>query len=477
MAENNVTTQLVWLRSDLRLHDNEALSTAMDAGPTVACFVCSPEQWREHDVGDARLSFLRRTLEALSNDLAAIKVPLKFLSAPKFSDVSKVLVGLADDINAEAVFFNAEYPLNERKRDSQVTRALEKSGRSVHSFDGSLVLPPGSVLTGSNDPYTVFTPFKKRWLSTLGSKKDGEKLPGLDPLKPPKSQKALKISADAVPDDFDGVGMDLHEKNFPGGEKAALKRLKSFFKSDIADYHDRRDIPAEPGTSSLSPYLSVGALSPRQCFAAAGVTDAKSYADLDEGPAIWLSEIIWREFYRHVIAQYPHVSQNLAFKRDMKPVAWRYDEKDFAAWCKGETGYPIVDAAQRQLLATGWMHNRLRMITAMFLTKHLLIDWRWGEAHFMRELVDGDFASNNGGWQWSASTGTDAAPYFRIFNPITQAKRFDGSGEFIHEWVPELRGLSGKDLLEPWRVEGHDYPAPIVDHKFARERALDAFKN
>jgi deoxyribodipyrimidine photo-lyase len=379
-----------------------------------------------------------------------------------------------------ALHFNAEYPLNERKRDSQVTLAFEEAGLDVVSFDGSVVLPPGTVLTGSDDPYTVFTPFKKRWLASLGNTSSDDR--GLDNLKPPRASKAqknleLEIEADAVPDALDGVGPGLHADTFPGGEKAALKRMAAFCKGELANYHKHRDLPALPGTSSLSPYLSVGALSPRRCFAAAGVNNAGDYAGLDEGASVWLSEVIWREFYRHVIAQFPHVSQSLPFKRDMKTVRWRHDEADFAAWCRGETGYPIVDAAQRQLLATGWMHNRLRMITAMFLTKHLLIDWRWGEAHFMRELIDGDFASNNGGWQWSASTGTDAAPYFRIFNPITQAKRFDGAGEFIHTWVPELRDLSGKALLEPWTVGGHDYPAPIVDHKFARERALAAFKN
>ena len=467
-----MTTQLVWLRSDLRLHDNAALVSAMAAGPTVACFVISVRQWREHDVGDARLAFLQRCLASLSGDLAKLRVPLKFVVATKFSAVPRALLKLAGELDAKALHFNAEYPLNERKRDSQVTVAFETAGLSVHSFDGSVIASPGTVLTGSNDPYTVFTPFKKRWLTEAADVADS-----LEPLKPPRAQKAIAVAADPVPESLDGADSALYAESFPGGEEAALKRMTAFCKSAVMSYHEQRDLPALPGTSSLSPYLSVGALSPRRCFAAAGVTDAAAYASLDQGPSTWLSEVIWREFYRHVIAQFPHVSQSQPFKREMKPVAWRHDEAEFAAWCRGETGYPIVDAAQRQLLATGWMHNRLRMITAMFLTKHLLIDWRWGEAHFMRELVDGDFASNNGGWQWSASTGTDAAPYFRIFNPITQAKRFDGAGEFIHTWVPELRELRGKALLEPWRVTGHSYPPPIVDHKFARERALAAFKN
>ena len=461
-------TQLVWLRSDLRVHDNAALASAMAAGPTIACFVLSAKQWRDHDVGNARIAFLLRTLKELSADLAKLRVPLKILRAPLFADVPRVLARFVKKHAIAGVHFSAEYPLNERKRDSKTTRELEALGCMVSVFESTVIRSPGTVLTGNNEPYTVFSPFKRRWLAELGS--------GLDEVALPSAQKSTGIDADAIPGSVDGASAALFAELWPGGERVALARMTAFCTEAVADYHAARDLPALPGTSSLSPYLSVGALSPRRCFSAAGVAGAADYAALDEGPANWLSELIWREFYRHVIAQFPHVSQLLPFKRAMAPVPWRYDTKDFSAWCTGNTGYPIVDAAQRQLLATGWMHNRLRMITAMFLTKHLLIDWRWGERHFMQHLVDGDFASNNGGWQWSASTGTDAAPYFRIFNPITQAKRFDGEGQFIKHYVPELAGLSGKALLEPWTVTGHDYPPLIVDHKFARERALAAFK-
>jgi len=466
-----MSTQLVWFRSDLRIHDNPALAAALAAGPTVACFVMSAQQWRRHDVGDARLAFLLRTLSALHDDLARLHVPLKILDAADFSAVPRALEELVSSLGVSGAHFNAEYPLNERKRDSRVLRALESAGCAVQMYDGSLVMTPGSVLTGSGEPYTVFTPFKRRWLAELGNALHETPAP-----KTNKAQKALAVTADPVPLAIDGVDASGFAELWPGGEKAALKRLTSFCKEGISRYKDCRDLPALPGTSVLSPYLSVGALSVRRCFAAAGVSEAADYARLDDGPAVWLSELVWREFYRHVIAQFPHVSQHLPFKRDMKKVPWRHDQKDFDAWCQGQTGYPLVDAAQRQLLATGWMHNRLRMVSAMFLTKHLLIDWRWGEAHFMHHLVDGDFAANNGGWQWSSSTGTDSAPYFRIFNPITQAKRFDPEGTFVQRYIPELGELSGKALLEPWKVSGHDYAAPVVDHKFARERALAAFK-
>jgi deoxyribodipyrimidine photo-lyase len=226
----------------------------------------------------------------------------------------------------------------------------------------------------------------------------------------------------------------------------------------------------------LSPYLAHGVLSPRQCLSAALDANEGRLSGGSPGIETWISELVWRDFYRHVIALFPHVSRGEAFRPEADRVEWRNDPAELEAWRRGMTGYPLVDAAMRQLLTTGWMHNRLRMLTAMFLTKHLLIDWRLGERHFMSHLVDADFAANNGGWQWSASTGTDAAPYFRIFNPITQAERFDPAGEFVRTQVPELAETRGSATLTPWLHGVARYPAPIVDHAFARARALEAFK-
>ena len=220
----------------------------------------------------------------------------------------------------------------------------------------------------------------------------------------------------------------------------------------------------------------MGAISARRCIAAARDRDGGALGSGDAGAAIWIGELIWREFYAHVTAAFPDISRGRAFRAAADRVRWRDDPIGFRAWKEGRTGYPLVDAALRQLAKTGWMHNRLRMLTAMFLTKHLLIDWRLGERHFMDLLVDGDFAANNGGWQWCASTGTDAAPYFRIFNPVTQAKRFDADGAFVRRWVPELAALEAPALFEPWRFGGvKGYPAPIVEHGAARQRALKAF--
>ena len=467
--------QLVWFRNDLRVRDNPALVAAMSAGPTVACFALAIDQWREHDVGDARIAFILRTLRELAGQLDTLGIPLRFLDAPRFADAPREITALAKQIGAARVLFNAEYPLNERKRDSRVILALQALGENggesveVDVFDGSVVRTPGTVLTATQTPYTVYSPFCKRWLGGI------EAHLGLLPVPKRQTQPASSVDADTVPNRLGGVGEALFADEWPGGESAALARLDQFCASAVSDYADHRDLPIEPGTSSLSPYLSIGAISPHRCFDALGITSEADFWAAEDGSQVWARELIWREFYRHLTALFPHISQGQNFKRSMHDIPWRDDQGDFAAWCNGQTGYPLVDAAMRQLNSMGWMHNRLRMVSAMFLTKHLLIDWRWGEKYFMQQLIDGDFAANNGGWQWSASTGSDAAPYFRIFNPIMQAKKFDSQAKFIQRYVPELRGLAAKAVFEPWKVDGHDYVAPIVEHKFARQRALDAF--
>ncbi|WP_010626506.1 deoxyribodipyrimidine photo-lyase, partial [Halomonas sp. KM-1] len=256
-------------------------------------------------------------------------------------------------------------------------------------------------------------------------------------------------------------------------------RLERFLRFRARHYAGQRDFPALAGTSELSPYLALGMISHRQCLQAALSENDGSLAEGDAGIASWVNELVWREFYHHVAVGFPRVCRHRAFQRHTEALAWRDDEAGFHAWCEGRTGYPIVDAAMRQLVRTGWMHNRLRMIAAMFLSKHLLIDWRRGEAFFLRHLVDGEFCANNGGWQWAASTGTDAAPYFRIFNPTTQSHRFDADARFIAEYVSELAALAPRDRHAPSAAQCNQvgYPRPVVDHKAARARALDAFKS
>jgi len=342
---------------------------------------------------------------------------------------------------------------------------------TVQGFDDSLLLPPGSVLTGSREMYKVFTPFSKAFVKRLQ-----EGLPECLPAPACRAEGAVnphRLKA------FDYSREDINSALFPPGEKAAIARLREFCQAPVTHYQAQRDIPALDGTSRLSAYLATGVLSPRQCLHRLlkqhprGLEDGKVF--------VWLNELIWREFYRHLLVAYPSLCRHQPFTRWTRGVKWRDDAEGLKAWQQGKTGYPIVDAAMRQLNTLGWMHNRLRMITASFLVKDLLIDWRVGEQYFMSQLIDGDLAANNGGWQWAASTGTDAAPYFRIFNPTTQGERFDESGEFIRHWLPELRDVPEKYIHQPqeWAKKNQqtlDYPQPIVEHKQARLQTLAAFE-
>jgi len=470
---------LVWFRNDLRVRDNPALYHARERGPVAALFCVCAVQWRQHDVGDHRLSFLLDSLHALHGELAALGIPLEIADTPRFDAVPQAVVNAARTHGARCVAFNEEYPLNERKRDSHVIRACEDAGIRTDVHHAGTILPPGSVLTGNGDPYTVFTPFRKRWLSLLDRSAQ-------EPLAKPKRQRAAGSGEAArgrvglgrgLPQTIDGVARGAVAERFPAGEKEAAARLQRFLLGPAERYQTDRDFPAIDGTSTLSPYLAVGAISARQCLHAALQANRGRPADGTPGLSTWVTELIWRDFYRHVVALFPHVSRGQGFRTETDALAWRHDPEDLAAWQEGRTGYPLVDAGMRQLNATGWMHNRLRMITAMFLSKHLLLDWRLGERWFMNKLVDGDFAANNGGWQWSASTGTDAAPYFRIFNPYTQARRFDPEGRFIRRWVPELETAPDRSLFDPDKYPVSGYPRPMVDHREARQRALEAFKS
>ena len=412
-------------------------------------------QWRAHDVGELRIDFLLRSLQCLAQSLAQLGIPLHVISAPTFQDAPEALHRLCRTRGAVAVHLNAEYPLNERRRDAAVLERLQDSGVRCFVTHGTVLRPPSEIRTGAGKPYTVFTPFRKRWFDSLPAGAF-EPLPAPKPVGPPVE--VVEIA---------GAGEDGFWK---AGESQAQRVLTRFIRKRRDGYAIQRDFPGESGTSALSPYLAVGAISPRQCAAALARFE-------DPRDSQWMTELIWREFYRHVVHSFDHVSMGQAFRREYDAVVWEQDETAYAAWKAGRTGYPLVDAGMRQLAATGWMHNRVRMVTAMFLSKHLLLDWRLGERHFMQQLVDGDFASNNGGWQWSASTGTDAAPYFRIFNPTTQGKRFDANGTYVRRWVPELAEVPDKYLFEPLKWQAlADYPAPIVDHATARLRAIERFK-
>ncbi|MDF2529742.1 MAG: phrB, partial [Gammaproteobacteria bacterium] len=376
------------------------------------------------------------------------------------------------------LYFNKQYEYDELNRDEIAIKLFQSESLEVHDFDDQLILAPGRVLSQAKQAFKVFTPFKRKWWATLD-----EVDQRLVPL--PKKQAKMLIAPSNVPRSLPGFRSAIDESLWPAGERYAHKQLEQFCERGLFDYSVNRDFPAIDGTSRLSPYLAQGVISARQCLKAVlDVLGAKRVQDifLHQGPSVWLNEFVWREFYKHILYFYPRVSKNLPFKPETQRLAWQNDKGLFKAWCVGNTGFPIVDAAMRQLNATGWMHNRLRMITAMFLTKTLLINWQWGEQYFSEHLIDCDLSANNGGWQWSASTGTDAVPYFRIFNPTTQSQKYDPDGRFIRQYCPELSAFDNKSIHQPYAKQAElakksGYPPPIVDYKLNRELAISMFKS
>src|SRR5690554_1626626 len=488
-----MSRQLVWFRSDLRLEDNPALFHARQQGEVVAVFVHSPEQWQEHGWGDLKTAFVLSNLHALAQQLRQLNIPLKILTVTRFSYAPQALLELAKELGIRGLLFNDEYEWNEQQRDNAVVEAFTQAGINVERFTDQVIFPPGSIRTGKGDFYTVFTPFYRNWLSQL-------KPEHLVPLPAPQAQAPTQLANDSLPAFVSSQQLKL----WPAGETTAHQKLQDFAEQGLNNYDQQRDFPALAGTSQISAYLAAGVLSPRQGLAAAQMHSAGRFMDKSTGAGVWVSELVWREFYRHLLIGFPRISKGRAFKPATEKLTWRSIEnskvqRDLQAWQTGQTGFPIIDAAMRQLLETGWMHNRLRMLVAMFLSKNLLIDWRVGEAFFMQHLIDGDLAANNGGWQWAASTGTDAVPYFRIFNPYTQSAKFDPEGKFIRRYLPELAHLNNKDIHQPPanlsfntqlgvdklsgdlfgnsdELKSQAYPAPIVDLKLSRDRVMQAFE-
>ncbi|HUU82823.1 MAG TPA: deoxyribodipyrimidine photo-lyase [Phycisphaerae bacterium] len=464
----------MWFRSDLRVQDNTALHHACRAadGGVIGIFAICPQQWEDHDWGSMKVDFVLRNVRALSESLAKLNIPLLLIRARHFAELPGKLLNLARRHKCTALHFNREYEVNELRRDREVTSLFEERGLEVHAYTDQVILDVSEIRTGSGGWYSVFTPFRRKWCNVV--QESGP--PTVWPR--PRRMLVPTVKPDRVPATVKGFSGHRRPDLWPEGERIARRRLQTFVSRRIGQYDRARDFPATDGTSTLSPYLAAGVLSPRQCLWAALEANNGRLDSGKKGVTTWISQLIWREFYRHVLIGFPRVCMNRPFRLETDRVPWRCDEQQYRSWCQGRTGVPIVDAGMRQLAQTGWMHNRLRMIVAMFLTKDLFIDWRWGERHFMRHLVDGDFASNNGGWQWSASTGTDAAPYFRIFNPISQSRRFDRDGEFIRRFVPELGGLPAEAIHEPHSGPSppHDYPKPIVDRSTVRERVTRAFR-
>lgn len=463
-------TSLVWLRNDLRLTDNPALYRAAERGEGVDCvYVWCKEYVKRHSIAPVRVDFVRRNLLVLGRDLAKKNIRLHLLVCATAKDIPAQLLQLATTVGAGQLFFNAEYPLDEIERDKSVVAAFRSAGLETKRFHDRVLVPPGRVRNGQGEAYKVFTAYKRKWLEVLAPNNP-------TPLGLPAEQGGGQVPAPSE-DEIDRLFAGEQQRDlsqlWPAGEQEARKRLTRFVATQIQDYKNQRDFPAEEATSSLSPYLAVGAISPRECLSAALAANKGEWDTGSEGVTCWISELVWRDFYQHLVVDFPEVCRHRAMQAHTEAFPWSRDMDLFQRWCEGRTGIPIVDAAMHQLNQTGWMHNRLRMVVAMFLTKNLQIDWRLGEDYFMKNLIDGDFAANNGGWQWSASTGTDAAPYFRIFNPFSQSARFDPEGRFIRKYLPQLEQLPGKALHQP--VSLPDYPSPIVDLAASRKSTINLF--
>ena len=468
-------TTLCWFRTDLRLTDQPALTAAMAQGNCIALFVISPEQWAEHGDSPNKVDFWLRSLKELSKALDRLNVPLKILHVAHWKSLPQALLEFCRTHNVTEVHCNREFGVNERRRDRAAYALLAQHNITLQGHHGGTLFVPGSVKTGSGGYYRVFTPFAKACREKLRAS-PYRVLPA-----PPPQTRQIALAADTVPDKL--IGWDRPpeaiQQAWPADTQAAALRLDEFASKRMAYYKRDRDFPAVHGTSALSPYLAAGLISVGQCWQQALAHNQGELDTGQEGMITWMNELLWREFYQHLLHGYPSLSMHQPMRPETSAVQWRDSPSDFQAWCRAQTGVPIVDAAMRQLVHTGWMHNRLRMVVAMYLTKNLLIDWRLGEAFFMRHLIDGELAANNGGWQWSASTGADSAPYFRVFNPISQSQKFDPDGAFIKHWLPELDSLSTKEIHDPTPASraARKYPNQIVDLRSSRVRAIEAFSS
>lgn len=455
-------TTLLWFRRDLRLGDHPALEAAAADGPVLPVFVVDPGLWA--DSGAPRRAWIARTVLALRESMDGALVV-------RSGDATHLIPELAREHGADAVHVTRETTPWGRRRDEQVAAALSEFDIDWVETGTPYAVGPGVISTGSDTPYKVFTPFAKAWREhgwpapasgiSADSVAAGE---GPEWVAADSDDDARRMLADASEDTGDA---DLPE----AGEQAALDRWRDFLDEDLADYADDRDRADRPGTTRMSPYLKAGSVHPRTLLADLATRRSDSASKL-------VAELAWREFYADVLFHNPR-----SLWRDLRPAlaGMDYDDPDdelVSAWQEGRTGYPIVDAGMRQLVATGWMHNRVRMITASFLTKDLHLWWPIGARFFLDHLIDGDPASNNHGWQWVAGTGTDASPYFRVFNPVTQGKKFDPQGDYVRRWIPELSHLTGAAVHEPWKHDAgyeHGYPEPIVDHAEERREALERY--
>ncbi len=457
---------LVWFRLDLRLADQPALMAAATKGNVIPVFIWSPEEEGPAAPGAASRWWLHESLNALDQSLRKKGSRLILRRGPALSSLQALL----EETGAKSVYWNRRYEPSLIARDTKVKDALQSRGIYVESFNSALLFEPWQIKTKAGTPFQVFTPF---WNACMGGPEPSAPLvtptQWASPSVWPKSEPLESFGLLPKPDWAGGL-----RSSWDPGEAGGRERLKVFSSGPVGQYHEARDVMSEDGVSRLSPHLHFGEISPRQIWSSMQRDSAVSFGN---GPATYLKELGWREFSHHLLYHFPQtVSEPL--RPEFAQFPWRRDHAAFEAWSGGHTGFPVVDAGMRELWRTGWMHNRARMICASFLVKDLLVDWRQGAAWFWDTLVDADLANNTLGWQWTAGCGADAAPFFRIFNPVLQGQKFDSKGEYVRRWVPELATFPVKNLHDPWLAKDVQtkvaYPPPLVDHGFARDRALAA---
>ncbi|WP_422667222.1 deoxyribodipyrimidine photo-lyase [Buchnera aphidicola] len=465
--------KLVWFRNDLRIHDNTALYHACQYSidQVFALFMSTPKQWLNHSVSIKKISFIYQNLLYLQNELNNLNIPFYHLQSTDFKQSIYDLNFFCIKHKINYIFYNYQYEINEYNRDVFIKKYFLEQKIIVQGFHDNILIPTKFIYTKNNKPYKKFSSFKKKAIEILCNN-----IPKCFPT--PIKRILLKYHL-FNHTEFKKYKINFNINLFPPGEKAAQNRLEDFFNNKIHDYTIKRNFPFLNHTSILSPYLSIGIISLRYCLNIL----SKRYDNIFNITFLssWLNEIIWREFYYHLLIGYPLLGKLQSVNSWEKNIIWDNNINYFHAWTQGKTGFPIIDASMRQLKDIGWIHNRLRMITSNFLVKNLLIDWRKGEKYFMSQLIDGDFALNNGGWQWASSIGSDATPYIRIFNPYRQSKKFDKSGHFIRQFIPELKYIPDAHIHNPHTWEDInkitlDYPKPIVDFHENRKKTLLVFK-